>query len=251
MDIKKGRKERKFNEELILSYKETSDDDKFTKIMNDTDIKKYVSAVAMQKLKNAPTTLHSFEDLYNLGFLIIWQSIHKYRFICPKCGIKAKTYSMYKLHTTVKHGEYLEPHTSISQYLKFNLGSYLQNEIRGEYSYSNKTNVMTIGIFSGLDEGEEGPEGDSLEYDLVSDFNLEDIIIFEDSIRRLKEKLDPQTQKIFSFWFDDGLKQQDIAAIFYERGYYSSEQSAAVVVSRTIKQKITPMLSNLYPEIFK
>lgn len=247
-----GRRERKFNEELILEYKETGSELLFQEIIQDKDVKKYINSVCMQKLRYSPTTLHSLEDLVNIGCLVIWQAIHKYRFICPGCNLHAKTQGAYKLHTLAKHMAYLEPKISISRFIKFNLGAYLQNEIKREYSFDRKSNVLTVNIFS-PDDNEQadiyGSTSDSVELEIVSDLKVEDEIVFKDVIEKIEYLLEPLAKEIFSYQYRDDMKQREIANLLYKEGRYSSEQSAAVIVSRVIKTKINPLVISLYPEL--
>lgn len=245
--------ERTFNEAMILKYKETGDESLFEEIINDKNIKNYVNYVCHQKLRNSPTTIYSHEDLVNVSYLILWQSIQKYRFICPCCKMQAKTYSAYKLHSLTKHNQYHEPVTSVSRYLKFNLGAYLQNEIRREYSLERRSNVMTVSIYSPMDEGSSddisSTANDALEFDFASDQLLENEVVFGDIVEILKKQFDDLTKEIFEYLYLEKMQQRDIAIILYERGRYSSEQSAAVVVSRIVKNKINPSIMKLYPEL--
>lgn len=238
-----------------MKYKETNDEILFEQFINSKEIRSYVNYVCNQKLRNSPTTLYSQDDFVNLSFLIIWQAIHKYKFICPSCKKQAKTSIAYKLHTLTKHGEYQEPFVSITRYLKFNLGAYLQNEIRREYSIERKSNIMTLSIYSPTDgissEDASITSIDALEYDFASEELLEDDVIFEDVLNLIKKEFDDLSKEIFERLYRDQLKQRDIAIILHERGRYSSEQSAAVVVSRVIKNKINPVIAKLYPELFK
>lgn len=254
-----GRKERKFDEELILEYKETDNEFLFQSIIQNTDMKKYIAFVCAQKIRHSPTTLYSLEDLMNIGYLVIWQSIHKYRFICPECGLHAKSNGAYKLHQLAKHGHYNEPKIGISRFLKFNLGAYLQNEIKREYSYERKTNVLTINIFTpgeGKYDDISGSaytdwESQSAEFDIVSDTNMESDIVFKDVVEKVKDLLDPLSQEVFTYLFNNCMKQREIANLLYKQGRYSSEQSAAVIVSRIVKTKINPIIISLYPELVK
>lgn len=245
--------ERVFNESLILKYKETGDEKLFEEIINDKNVKKYVNYVCHQKLRNSPTTMYSHDDLVNLGYLIIWQSIHKYRFICPICKKQAKTHTAYKLHCLTKHNQYHEPQVSINRYLKFNLGAYLQNEIRREYSLERKSNVMTLSIYSPMSESDSedisSTANDALEFDIASEHLLENEVVFAEIVEILKKQFDDLTREIFEFLYKDKMRQREIAVILYQQGRYSSEQSAAVVVSRIIKNKINPSIMKLYPEL--
>lgn len=253
-----GRVDRKFNESLILQYKETNDNLIFEQVIKDPDIKTYIKSLCIVKLRHSPTTLYSLDDLINIAYLIFWQSIHKYRFICPHCNLTAKTYAAYKLHAISKHGSFVEPKVSVTRYIKFNLGAYLQNEIRREYSTERKSNVMTINIFSPDEhtdaKGESESVYDNIEYtgpELSSEMSVENEIIFDDTVSHLMEKFDSLTQKIFKYLFNDRMKQNEIAYILYKEGRYSSEQSAKVVVSRILKSKINPVISDMYPELVK
>jgi hypothetical protein len=246
---------RSFDEALIIKYKETNNESFFEEWINSSDIKKYVNYVCQQKLRNSPTNLYSQEDFVNLSYLILWQGIHKYRFICPFCKKQAKTSTAHKLHTLTKHGQYEEPKVSITRYLKFNLGAYLQNEIRREYSIERKSNVMTLSIYSPLDEvgsdDTSSTSNDALEYDFASEESMEDEIVFDEILVLIKKQFDELTKEIFELIYRDRLKQRDVAVILFNRGRYSSEQSAAVVVSRVIKNKINPAVASLYPELFQ
>jgi hypothetical protein len=236
---------RKFDEEKFLLYKETDDEYLFAEIIKDQNLKNYIYKSCQQKLRNCPTTLYSIDDLVNISYLIIWQCIHKYRFICPICGIQAKLQSSYKLHAISKHSEYIDPLNSISRYVKFNLGVYLQNEIRKEYSLERRSNVMTINIYS-PDEHEDYSEdtltNDRKEMEIVSSFVLEDRIILKEFIKDLLSQFDNFTKEIFIYLFEYEMKQCDVAEILYNQGKYSSSQSAAVVVSRIVKNKINPAI---------
>lgn len=249
-----GKSERNFNEGLILRYKETEDELLFRQIINDPDILKYIKYVCSQKLRYSPTTLNSFEDMINISYLIIWQSIHKYRFICTICGLHAKSESAYKLHTLAKHGEHLEPKVNISRFLKFNLGAYLQNVIKSEYSLDRKSNVLTINIFS-PDESTEGENSsgsaNGTEFEIVSEICLESEIIFKDMITKVEELLDPMSREVFIYLYVNDMKQREIANLLYKQGRYTSEQSAAVIVSRIVKTKINPIVISMYPELNK
>jgi hypothetical protein len=253
MGVNMGRSERKFNEELILEYKDTGCEDLFQTIITGKDIKKYVTYVCDQKLRHSPTTLYSMDDLTNIGYLVIWQSIHKYKFICPECGLHAKSNGAYKLHTLAKHGQYIEPKVSISRFLKFNLGAYLQNTIKREYSLDRKSNVLTVNIFSPDDDTEEiyGSTPKGAELEIVSDVCLESAIVFKDVIEKVKGLLDPFAQEVFTYLYSDDMKQREIASFLHGQGRYSSEQSAAVIVSRVVKTKINPIIATLYPELTK
>ena len=251
-----GKIERKFNEKLILNYKENPTEELFVQIISDKTIKKYITYVCNQKLKNAPTTLYSLEDLKNISYLVIWQAISKFRFICPICGIQAKSESTYKLHCITKHNEYMGYKVSISRYIKFNLGAYLQNEIRKEYSLERKSNVMTISIYSPEgasknDSEDDYKANDSIEFDIASERIFETEFVFKEAIHEIKERFDPLSKEIFDYMFNENKKQNEIAEIFCRQGRYSSEQSAAVVISRTIKKKINPIIASLYPELIK
>lgn len=242
-----------FNEDLIFKYKETGDETLFEEVINDKSVKKYINYVCHQKLRNSPTTIYSHEDLVNLGYLIIWQAIHKFRFICPVCKMQAKTHAAYKLHTMTKHNQYHEPVASIDRYLKFNLGAYLQNEIRREYSLERKSNVMTMSIYSPMEaSGSEDAyttSNDALEFDMASEQLLENEVVFSEIVEILKKQFDEVTREVFEYMYNDRMRQRDIAIIFHEQGRYSTEQSAAVVVSRIIKNKINPSIMKLYPEL--
>lgn len=240
-----------FNEDLVLEYLETNDEDIFIQIINTEDVKKYVNYVCRIKLANAPTTLFSHEDFVNIAYLIIWQSIKKYRFLCPVCGKQAKTASAYKLHTITKHEEYIEPKTSINKYLKFNLGSYLQNEIRREYSLDRKSNVATVNLYSPLEEDElDGKSrASSIESELTEKDGVESPTIFKDVVESAMKHFDEFTKDIFNYIYIDRLRQTDIAEILYKQGKYSTIDSARVVVSRTIRKKISPCLIKYYPEL--
>jgi len=246
-----GKSERKFNEELILEYKETNNEVMFQRIINDHDIKQYVNYVCGQKLRYSPTTLNSFEDLQNLSYLVLWQSIHKYKFICPCCGLHAKSFGAYKLHTLAKHEHYQEPRISISRFLKFNLGAYLQNEIKREYSLDRKSNVLTVNIFSPDEEEMDiyGSTIESTEFEIVSELSLEDEIVFKDLVEKVKDLLDLFSGEVFSYLYHDCMKQSEIAEMLYGQGRYASIQSAAVIVSRIVKTKINPVIISMYPEL--
>jgi hypothetical protein len=248
-----GKRERKFDEGRILEYKETNDERLFQEIIQDINVRKYINYVCGQKIKNSPTTLYSLEDLVNISYLVIWQAIHKFRFICPVCDLHAKSNGAYKLHTLARHGSYVEPKVSISRYLKFNLGAYLQNTIKREYSIDRRSNVMTINIFS-PDEADTDSYGSTYEgtkLEIVSNVCLEETIIFQDVIEKVKNMLEPFSMEVFEHLYKGNLKQKEIAALFYEQGRYTSEQSAAVVISRVIKNKINPIIVSMYPELTK
>lgn len=242
-----------FDENLILKYKETGEEKLFEEIINDKNVKRYVNYVCHQKLRNLPTTMYSHEDLVNLGYLIIWQSIHKYRFICPICKKQAKTHTAYKLHCLTKHDQYHEPQPSINRYLKFNLGAYLQNEVRREYSLERKSNVLTVSIYSPLDRNDaediSSTANDAVEFDIASEHLLENEVVFTEIVEILKRQFDDLTREIFEYMYRDRMRQREIAVILHQEGRYSSEQSAAVVVSRIIKNKINPSILKLYPEL--
>jgi tRNA(Ser,Leu) C12 N-acetylase TAN1 len=92
---------------------------------------------------------------------------------------------------------------------------------------------------------------DALEYDFASEESMEDEIVFDEILVLIKKQFDELTKEIFELIYRDRLKQRDVAVILFNRGRYSSEQSAAVVVSRVIKNKINPAVASLYPELFQ
>lgn len=240
--------ERKFDEEKLLLYKENEDPILFEEILKNKDIKRYTLYVCNQKFKNFPSTLLSMEDFKNIADLILWKCILKYKFICPVCGITTKTQSMYKLHMT-KHGEYQEPLVGISKYIKFNLGAYLQNELRKEYSIDRQSNISTTSLSPTSNVGENDYEinnTNSVEYEILGDYSIEDDYIFEDSMECLMKKFDPITKEIFYCMHKLNMKQVDIAIKLYNDGRYSSEQSAKVVISRIVKNKIRPVITEFY-----
>jgi hypothetical protein len=237
--------ERKFNERLLLDFKENGGELLFEDVMKDKDLKKYVYYVCHQKMRSYPSTLMSFEDFTNIGYLVIWQCIQNFKFICPVCGIQTKTETMYKLHTNSKHGKFIEPEKSISEYIKFNLGAYLQNELRKEYSSSRKSNIMTEAIFSPEDNEEDDFIGGVKEFE-ISGISMEDDIIFKSCINELISMFDNVTKDIFIYLYKHKLKQIEIAKILFEQNRYASEQSAAVVISRTLKNKIYPIVREFF-----
>lgn len=242
-------KERRFDEEILLRYKETEDPELFEQILNNKDIKRYTLYVCNQKLKNYPTSMLSIEDFKNIADLVLWQCILKYRFICPVCGLEAKTEAMYKLHTITKHGEYHEPRASISRYIKFNLGAYLQNELRKEYSVDRQANLQTTSLFSpmgGDDYEKDNDNSNAIEYELSYSCSQENDFLFENSMDGLMCKFDSITREVFYYLYKLNMKQVDIAIKFFEDGKYSSEQSAKVVISRIIKNKIKPVIEDFY-----
>lgn len=242
--------ERKFDESKILLYKETGEESIFEEIVKDSSIRSYINSVCQQKLRNYPSSLMSFDDFLNLAYLVLWQCIQKYKFRCPICGIQAKTESVYKLHMITKHGEYSDPLTSISKYIKFNLGAYLQNELRREYSEERKSNIMTVSIFSpGSDDEDDETMSDRMEFEICQTDNLESDITFKHCLKYTVDKFDQQTKEIFVLLFMDNMKQIDIANKLYKEGRYATEQSASVVVSRTIRNKIYPVLKEMYNKI--
>lgn len=243
--------ERRFDECKLLNYKKLGNEQDFEEIMKDKDLKRYIHYVCHQKLRSYPSSLMSFEDFVNISYLIVWQSIQNYKFICPECKSEIKSEVIYKNHTTKNHGKFVEPEKSISEYLKFNLGAYLQNELRREYSSSRKSNVMSINIFSpNLDE--ENDNSYSIEFDLtnnINDFssnNIDDEIIFKNCINELVCKFDSITKEIFIYLYKHNMKQVEIAKLLFDQDRYASEQSAAVVVSRTIKNKIYPVMREFF-----
>jgi hypothetical protein len=253
-----GKKERLFGiEDKIFEYKDTNDEALFEQIIGDKNVKTYVTYTCHQKLKNSPTTLYSLDDLMNIAFLVLWQSIHKYRFICAHCKKQAKTHTAFKLHMVTKHEQYEEPAVSITRYLKFNLGAYLQNHIRAEYSQERRSNVMTISIYSPIEENNSEEHSktsnDNIEFHqtMVSDELIENEFVFKDSIKGIVSNFDNFTKEVFSYLYEDRMKQIEIAELLFKAGRYSSEQSAAVVVSRIVKNKINPALMTLYPELSK
>jgi hypothetical protein len=242
--------ERKFDESKLLLYKETGDESIFEEIVNNKDIRNYINSVCQQKLRNYPSSLMGFEDFSNLAYLVLWQCIQKYKFRCPICGIQAKTEAVYKLHMLTKHKEYIEPATSISKYIKFNLGAYLQNELRKEYSEERKSNIMTVSIFSpGDTEDEDETLSDRMEFEICQTSNFEDEVTFKHCLKYIVDKFDEQTKEIFILLFIENLKQIDIANKLFRDGRYVSEQSASVVVSRTVRNKIYPVLKEMYNKI--
>lgn len=242
--------ERKFDEAKLLRYKETEDPILFEEILKDKDIKRYTLYVCNQKLKNYPTSLLSLEDFKNIADLVLWQCILKYKFICPVCGLEAKSESMYKLHMITKHEEYNEPAVSISKYVKFNLGAYLQNELRKEYSIDRQANLQTTSLFSPAENNKHDEKDNdnysSVEYELTYDNKSENDFLFEDSMEKLMCKFDVVTKEIFYCLYKLNMKQVDIAIKFFNDGKYSSEQSAKVVISRIIKNKIKPVVEDFY-----
>ncbi len=242
--------ERKFDEAKFLLYKETGDEAIFEDIIKSSEVRNYIYSVCQQKMRNYPSTLMALDDFINIAYLVVWQCIHKYRFRCPICGIQAKTESVYKLHVITKHGDYHEPSTSISKYIKFNLGAYLQNELRREYSEERKSNVMSVSIFS-PSSGEEDDEtlSDRMEFEISQNGSFEDEVTFNHCLNGIVDKFDKQTKEIFIMLFRDNMKQIDIANKLFNDKRYASEQSASVVVSRTIKNKIYPVLKDIYNKI--
>jgi hypothetical protein len=112
---------------------------------------------------------------------------------------------------------------------------------------------MTVSIYSPMDEGSSddisSTANDALEFDFASDQLLENEVVFGDIVEILKKQFDDLTKEIFEYLYLEKMQQRDIAIILYERGRYSSEQSAAVVVSRIVKNKINPSIMKLYPEL--
>jgi|GEM_PF-6574754 len=242
--------ERKFDETKFLLYKETGDESIFEEIVKDKEIRNYINSVCYQKLRSYPSTLMSFEDFSNLAYLVLWQCINKYKFKCPICGIQAKTEAVYKMHMSTKHEEYSEPSISISRYIKFNLGAWLQNEVRNEYADERKTNTMTVSVFS-PGNGDELDDilSDKFIFEICQVDGLEDEVTFEHCMSNIINKFDKQTKEIFVFLFKEKMKQIEIANYLFNDGRYASEQSASVVVSRTIKNKIYPVLKEMYNKI--
>ncbi|MDF2615476.1 MAG: hypothetical protein K0Q47_131 [Sedimentibacter sp.] len=239
--------EKKFDESKILLYKETGDESIFEEIISNKDIKKYIYSVCHDKMRNYPSSLMGFDDFESQAYLVLWQCIKKYKFRCPICGIQAKTESVYKLHMLTKHNEYREPATSISKYIKFNLGAYLQNELRKEYSEERKSNIMTVSIYSGQNSEEKDETiNDRVEFEFCQSNGFEDDVVFKQFLNDLVDKFDSQTKEIFIMMFLENMKQIDIANTLYRQGRYASEQSASVVVSRTIKTKIYPAITEIY-----
>lgn len=241
--------ERKFNEEKLLRYKETEDQLLFEEILNEQDIKNYVSYVCNQKLKNFPSTLLSFDDFKNIADLILWQCILKYKFICPVCGIKTKTGSMYKLHMSTKHETYDEPLVSISKYIKFNLGAYLQNELRKEYSVDRQSNLSTISLFVPTFDNSSEHDNDNsntLEYEIQDEASIEDKFIFDDCMEILMNSFDSVTKEIFHSIYILDMTPTEVAIKLFEEGRYTSEQSAKVIISRTLNSKIRPAIKEFY-----
>jgi len=238
--------ERKFNERMLYDFKENGSDIKFEEIMKDKDLKKYVFYVCHQKMRNYPSTLMAFEDFVNIGYLIIWKRIQSFKFICPVCGIQTKTETMYKLHTNSRHGEFIEPEKSISEYIKFNLGAYLQNQLRREYTSSRKSNIMTEPVFSssfGSDEEEVSSCYKEVE---TSEKSMENDIVFKNHFNELINKFDKTTKEIFLYLFKYNYKQVEVAKILFKQNRYASEQSAAVVISKILRTKIHPIAREFF-----
>ena len=227
---------RLFNEELLLKFKENNSELLFEDIMYDKDLKSYVRSVCTIKMRSYPTALLTIDDFINIGYLVIWKCINSYKFICPVCKIYTKTEIMYKLHTEKKHGKFLEPKKNITEYIKFNLGAYLQNELRKEYSASRKSNIMTSPIFSPDDD----TENMSLKEIEISIEDMENNVIFKNTINDLLKLFDDIAREIFIYLYKYNLKQIEIAKILFKQNRYASEKSAAVVVSRILKSKIYP-----------
>jgi hypothetical protein len=128
------------------------------------------------------------------------------------------------------------------------MGSYLQNELRREYSKERQSNVMTISLFSPCNN-EDDDVNYGNQYDAISKSNIENDVEFKNCIELLLEKFDPFTKEIFTYLYKGNLKQVDIATIFHKEGRYSTEQSAAVVITRTIKNKICPIIEEFFGKI--
>lgn len=233
-----------FNEDRIHEYKRTGDDDLFGKILS--ELEGYIKTTCYQKLRNSPSTLYSMEDLISIAQVIVWQAIEKFIFICPECKAEFSTFELFNNHAIMKHNKELEPTPNISKYIKFNMGAYLQNEIRKEYCEDRKTNILTIDIFSpNQDDDEDSSHNSRLENSIITN-NIEDDIIFNTIIKSIVIKFDEATREIFTLVFEEKMKQKEVAEKLFERGEYSSVDSAKVIVSRNIKNKIIPAIKEVF-----
>lgn len=224
---------------LMIKYKETMNEDYFNQLLEDRIIKKLFTGIARKKIFNCPTTLHDIDDLVSVGYIEMWRSIINYKYICPVCNLKALTQEAYKKHV-IKHGSYFQPKPAIEKHVFYNVGVYMQNCIRDEYSTKNKTNhsLNQVNMFS--PSGELSTQSDSmLEFRNIEKLHfigegIENEVLFKMISEAVVSREDDLTQRIFNTYLKGTLKC-DIAKDLYQEGIYKSEQSAAVMVSRKIK----------------
>lgn len=242
---------------LMLKYKVTHDQLYFDELMKDNDIKRLFKSIVRKKVLVCPTNMYGEDDLLSIAFIEMWRSIINYKFICPICGIKTMKYDAYKRHVKSRHGNWIDPKPTIDKHVLYNIGVYLQNAIRDEYNKGRKTNhyLNHINIFSPQDSSDEDNNNiaDEIEFDNIESLffvgnDMQNEVIFKSMVKEVIKDCDEITKEIFNAFITSNIKNCDIAKDLYERGVYASEQSAAVMVSRKVKQILNKMVE-FYPEL--
>lgn len=241
--------------DLMLKFKETQKIEDFEAVIKEEEMNRFITSTCRKKLGHCPTSLYDINDLINIAYVQVWRSINDYKFICPVCGLRAFTEKHFLDHVKNRHNTILRPKKEIEQHVIYNVGAYIQNAIRGEYADIRKSNIGTINIFSsffndGTNSEEEiensKAEGYFLGLERCSSIN-ENEIIFKILMSTVMEKFDLMSRKIFNMYIFDNMRQTDIAEILLREGAYSSKQSAAMMVSRKLKE-IFRSLTSIYTE---
>jgi hypothetical protein len=214
----------------------------FEELYNDREIRKLFMSMSRKNINNCPTTLYDCDDLLSVAYIEMWRSIINYKFICPICHIRALTEKAYKKHMKKKHKKYLEPDPTISKYVLYNVGVYLQNRIRDEYNIKRMSNhsFNQINLFSPEEEDDikSKREIEYSEYLIQQDSDFQDEIMFKVLVDDVLKDEDEITKDIFNAYIK-GYRKSDIAEDLYKKGIYLTKQSAAVIVSRKIRDIIS------------
>ena len=233
----------------MYDFKETGDERILNEVM--TKMSKFINAVAWKKSTQSPTGLHTKDDLESIAKATIWRAIGKFNFYCPHCSLISLSEKGYRKHCKNAHGvKYLIPKVTIVKFVKYQIGTYLQNAIKTEYSIKNKSNVLTIPIFRPGFEDNTKSENEVKYFNLDKLYESTDFVndeIFKQLLELSSKNLDEFSNEILQCLIQN-MSQREIANMLYDKGKYSSIESAAVMVSRTIKNKIAKNLLWLIEE---
>jgi hypothetical protein len=241
---------------MMLRFKASGDEETLREIFKALDSVIYQQS--MTKMGQCNSGLNTLEDFKIMSQQIIWKAIMDYKFICPCCGIKAKTEKAYRIHMEEKHncnkkvnGKTVKmaiPYSNIYFFVVKVLVNMLSNVVRDEYKIkrmANSNNFKEMAIAPYSDSEQISDVFDTIE----STENTEELVISKDIIQSLMEKVELEGNKVHLFLLKglmQGYTKTVLAQSMANAGLYKNVNSAKCSLSRAIKD-----LQTMYLDIAK
>jgi len=183
------------------------------------------------------------DDLYQIALTTIWESVQKFKFICPKCDARFKTNREFLDHQFKIHGEVgCAPRVSIGDYVAMMAYNEMRNAIRKERA--RKRNLL-LGDAISIDEMNDNIiEDDScrslkyknVELAIATESEIESLMRVAELLTFARDELDERSVLVLKM-FAGGFTKNEIAITMVRSGMSKKVHSARVSINRILQRR--------------